>query len=72
MYTPKPGEPAALLWFVAGIGLPGWSPFERQTHGTTCYLAMFSALRPPADSREDARTPADAPRMPNPRALFLN
>lgn len=72
MYTPKPGEPAALLWFVSGLGLPAWSPFERQTHGTTCSLAMFHAIRPNAGPREDSGTPADPPRTPKPRAAFLN
>lgn len=72
MYTPKPGEPAVLLWFVSGIGLPAWSPFERQIHGTTCYLARFHAMRPDPDPRKDFRTSADPPRTPNPRAIFLN
>ena len=72
MYLPKPGEPASLLWFASGIGLISRSPYENQTRGTTCYLAMFQTIGLPVETREDTQSSAYQLRTPSRRRIFLN
>lgn len=72
MYRPQPDDPAALLWFISGVGLPSWSCYERQTRGTTCYLLAHAPPRPAVHRRETSLPPGERRRPSPQRRALLN